>query len=109
MQELGITALAQVTMSKLIEDYQALGKFLRGLGFEAVAFSYPQRVRLGSTSLAWSESSRLVNFTDRELVSVFVAVDSLRRSFPVSNPSASVADMKRHLLGKPEHFVCYGG
>jgi MoaA/NifB/PqqE/SkfB family radical SAM enzyme len=109
MQELGIMALAQVTMSKLIEDYQALGTFLRGLGFEAVAFSYPQRVRLGSTSLAWSENSQLVNFTDRELASAFVAVDTLRSSFPVSNPSASIADMKRHLLGQPEHFVCYGG
>ena len=109
MQELGITALAQVTISKLIGDYQALGTFLRGLGFEAVAFSYPQRVRLGSTSLAWSESSRLVNFTDRELASAFFDVDSLRKSVPVSNPSASIADMKRHLLGQPEHFVCYGG
>jgi MoaA/NifB/PqqE/SkfB family radical SAM enzyme len=109
MRKLGITALAQVTMSKLIEDYQALGTFLRGLGFEAVAFSYPQRVRLGSTSLAWSDSSKSVNFTDGELVSAFVAVDTLRRTFPVSNPSASIADMKRHLLSQPEHFVCYGG
>lgn len=108
-REMGIAAIAQVTMSKLIEDYQVLGTFLRDLGFEAVAFSYPQRLRLGSTSLAWSDSSRLVNFTDHELASAFVAVDSLRRSFPVSNPSASIADMKRHLLGQPEHFVCYGG
>jgi MoaA/NifB/PqqE/SkfB family radical SAM enzyme len=108
-QELGITTLAQVTMSKLIDDYQALGTFLRRLGFAAVAFSYPQRVRLGSTSLAWSDSSKLVNFTDAELASAFVAVDTLRKAFRVSNPSASIADMKRHLRGQPEHFVCYGG
>ena len=93
----------------MIEDYQALGTFLRGLGFEAVAFSYPQRVRLGSTSLAWSESSKLLNFTDGELVSAFVAVDALRSAFPVCNPSASTADMKRHPRGQPEQFVCYGG
>jgi MoaA/NifB/PqqE/SkfB family radical SAM enzyme len=109
MQKLGITALAQVTMSKLINDYQALGTFLRGLGFQAVAFSYPQRRRLGSTSLAWSDSSKLLNFTDGELVSDFVAVDALRSAFPVCNPSASIADMKRHLRGQPEQFVCYGG
>src|SRR5438270_1048046 len=62
MPELGITAIAQVAMSKLITDYQALGPFLQDLGFEAVAFSYPQRARLGSSSLAWSDSSSLVNF-----------------------------------------------
>src|SRR5690348_15689584 len=109
MRKLGITALAQVTISRLIDDYIALGEFLRSLGFEAVAFSYPQRTRLGSTSLAWSESSKLVNFTDAELASAFTRVDNLRRAFPVSNPSASIADMKRHLLGQQEHFVCYGG
>jgi hypothetical protein len=27
----------------------------------------------------------------------------------VNNPRASVADMKRHLRGEPERFVCYGG
>lgn len=109
MPELGITPIAQVAMSKLINDYQALGPFLSDLGFEAVAFSYPQRMRLGSSSLAWSDSSNLVNFTDRELVSAFEAVDDLRRTFPVNNPRSSVADMKRHLLKKPEHFACYGG
>jgi len=41
---------------------------LRDLGFQAVTFSYPQRARLGSSSLAWSTDSCLVNFTDSELV-----------------------------------------
>ena len=109
MPELGITAIAQVAMSKLIDDYEALGVFLRDLGFKAVTFSYPQRMRLGSSSLAWSDSSNLMNFTDGELVSAFDAVDDLRRTFPVNNPRASVADMKRHLLRKPEHFACYAG
>ena len=109
MPELGITPIAQVAMSKLINDYRALAPFLHDLGFQAVAFSYPQRMRLGSSSLAWSDSSSLVNFTDRELTSAFDAVDQLRRTFPVNNPRASVADMKRHLLKKPEHFSCYAG
>jgi hypothetical protein len=45
MPKLGMTALAQVTMSKLIRDYLALVPLLRQFGFEAVAFSYPQRAR----------------------------------------------------------------
>src|SRR5207248_1612807 len=109
MPSLGMTPLAQVTISKLIGDYHALVPLLRDLGFVAVAFSYPQRARLGSSSLAWSADSRLVNFTTPELIAAFDAVDGLRSEFPVNNPRASVADMKRHLHGEPERFVCYGG
>ena len=104
-----MTPIAQVTMSKLIGDYQALVPQLRALGFSAVAFSYPQKIRLGSSSLAWSDSSALVNFTNDELAEAFDAVDSLRRVFPVNNPRASIEDMKRHLRRNPERFVCYGG
>jgi len=50
-----------------------------------------------------------MKFTDAELVRAFEGVDGLRNSFPVNNPRASTADMKRHLLREPEHFVCYGG
>jgi hypothetical protein len=109
MPSLGMTALAQVTMSKLIGDYRTLVPLLRNLGFSAVAFSYPQQARLGSSSLAWSSDSRLVNFKSTELVEAFDAVDDLRSVFPVNNPRASVADMKQHLRGQPERFVCYGG
>ena len=109
MPDLGMTALAQVTMSKLIDDYRSLVPLLQKLGFEAVAFSYPQRIRLGSTSLAWSADSSLVRFTDGELRHAFESVDDLRDVFRVNNPRASIADMKRHLLREPERFVCYGG
>jgi MoaA/NifB/PqqE/SkfB family radical SAM enzyme len=109
MPSLGMTALAQVTMSKLIDDYRTLVPLLRNLGFSAVAFSYPQQARLGSSSLAWSSDSRLVNFDSTELVEAFNAVDDLRSVFRVNNPRASVADMKQHLRGNPEQFVCYGG
>ena len=109
MRKLGMTPLAQVTMSKLIGDYRALVPLLQQLGFDAVAFSYPQRTRLGSSSLAWSADSDLMKFTDAELVHAFEAVDDLRSAFRVNNPHASIADMKRHLSGKPERFVCYGG
>jgi MoaA/NifB/PqqE/SkfB family radical SAM enzyme len=109
MPALGMTPLAQITMNKLISDYHALVPMLRDLGFAAVAFSYPQKAKLGSTTLAWSSNSALVNFTDPELIHAFEAVDDLRGEFPVNNPRASVADMKRHLHGEPEQFVCYGG
>jgi MoaA/NifB/PqqE/SkfB family radical SAM enzyme len=109
MSRLGMTALAQVTMSKLITDYNALAPMLRDLGFDAIAFSYPQSARLGSSSLAWSDSSKLVNFTPAELIQAFDAVDELRGGCVVNNPRESVADMKRHLRGEEEQFVCYGG
>jgi MoaA/NifB/PqqE/SkfB family radical SAM enzyme len=106
---LGMTSYAQVTMNKLISDYGALVPTLRELGFAAVAFSYPQRAALGSTTLAWSSDSELVNFTDAELAAAFDAVNDLRSAFPVNNPRASIADMKRLLSGEPQRFVCYGG
>lgn len=104
-----MTPIAQVTMSKLVRNYRDLVPMLEDLGLNAVAFSYPQRARLGSSSLAWSAESKLVNFEDRELTAAFDAVDDLRNVFPVNNPRASVADMKRHLDRKPERFECYGG
>jgi MoaA/NifB/PqqE/SkfB family radical SAM enzyme len=109
MPGLGMTPVAQVTMSKLIDDYHALVPLLRELGFEAVAFSYPQRTRLGSSSLAWSADSKLMDFTDSELAEAFEAVDDLRNAFQVNNPRASLDDMKRHLRSEPQRFVCYGG
>jgi len=109
MPDLGMTPVAQVTMSKLIDDYRALAPLLRDLGLTAVAFSYPQNLRLGSSSLAWSADSKLVNFTKDELTKAFDCIDDLRQVFPVNNPRASIADMKRHLNGEPEKFVCYGG
>src|SRR6202035_1849219 len=96
MRQLGMTPLAQVTMSKLLGDYRQLAPLLRELGFDAVAFSYPQTARLGSSSLAWSSDSQLMSFTNAEMVAAFDSVDVLRAEFPVNNPSASVADMKRH-------------
>ena len=93
----------------MIREYGTLVPLLGDLAFSAVAFSYPQRARLGSSSLACSADSRLVNFTDQELLRALDAIDNLRSIFPVNNPPASVGDMKRHLRGEREHFVCYGG
>jgi MoaA/NifB/PqqE/SkfB family radical SAM enzyme len=109
MPDLGMTAIAQVTMSKLIRDYAALVPMLQGLGLHAVAFSYPQRARLGSSSLAWSATSRLVSFSEPELADAFHRANQLRDRFPVNNPRASMTDMKKHVEGDAQRFVCYGG
>ena len=91
--ELGMNPVAQVTISKLIRDYRALVPFLQDLGFEAIAFSYPQGVRLGSSSLAWSADSELVRFTDHELAKAFDQVDALREVVQVNNPHASLENL----------------
>jgi len=79
----------------LIDDYKALVPTLQDPGFAAVAFSYPQRTALGSTTLAWSSESQLVNYTNAELIEAFNAVNGLRDLFPVNNPTASIADIER--------------
>jgi MoaA/NifB/PqqE/SkfB family radical SAM enzyme len=109
MRELKMDALASVTMSRLVGDYRRLAPLLAELGFRAVTFSYPQRLPHGSTSLIWSDDCDLMDFDEGELVRAFEAIDDLRELFPVTNPRASIADMKRHLRGEPEHFGCYGG
>ncbi len=109
MRELGMSAFASVTMSKLIDDYRRLAAPLTELGFSAMTFSYPQKVPHGSTSLIWSDDCDLVDFDQEQLLRAFDAIDGLRPLFPVTNPRASVADMQRHLRGEPEQFVCYGG
>src|SRR2546422_8177402 len=99
MPSLGMTALAQVTMSKLIDDYRALVPLLHDLGFEAVTFSHPPRIRLGSSSLAWSADSDLMNFTDPELVQALQAGDGLRKPLCFKNPRSSVGRQQTHLWG----------
>ena len=109
MPSLGITPIAQIAMSKLITDYRTLIPLARDLGFRALTFSYPQQAPLGSSSLAWSATSKLVQFMPDELQSAFDQVNAIRRLFPVNNPSASIADMKRHLRQEQEKFVCCAG
>ena len=109
MPSLGITPISQIAMSKLITDYRTLIPLARDLGFRALTFSYPQQARLGSSSLAWSATSKLVQFMPDELQSAFDQVNAIRKLFPVNNPSASIADMKRHVRQEQEKFVCYAG
>lgn len=105
----GVMPVASVAMTRLIGDYYALAAFLRKLGFAAVTFSYPRKAALGSSSLVWSEDSDLVDFSSSDLIAAFDAVEAMRAVFPVQNPRASIADMKRRLQGEAERFVCLAG
>jgi MoaA/NifB/PqqE/SkfB family radical SAM enzyme len=102
-----IGTTASVTMSRLIEDYQALPQFLKSLGFDSVTFSYPLTT-LASSYLGYAESN-LVDYTPEELDQRFEAVKALKQEFHVVNPTASIEDMQRHLKGEPEKFGCLGG
>jgi MoaA/NifB/PqqE/SkfB family radical SAM enzyme len=102
-----IGTTASVTMSRLIDDYQALPNFLKSLGFDSVTFSYPLTT-LASSYLGYAESN-LVDYTPAELDQRFEAVKALKKAFHVVNPTASIEDMQRHLKGEPEKFGCLGG
>lgn len=104
----GLPRLASVTVSRLV-DFDALPDALRDLGFSAVTFSYPRVEPFGSSSLVFGGASDLVSFTPEELLAAFDAIDAMRSRFPVMNPAASVADMRRHVRGEPEVFACVGG
>jgi MoaA/NifB/PqqE/SkfB family radical SAM enzyme len=107
LKALKIQSTASVTMSRLIEDYQALPYFLKDLGFEAVTFSYPL-TRLHSSFLGHADSA-LVRYTKDELLQAFEAIKRLKEVFTVINPSASIEEMQRFLRGEPQRFPCLGG
>jgi MoaA/NifB/PqqE/SkfB family radical SAM enzyme len=104
----GIYTLASVTVNRLVR-YDALPELLARLGFDAVTFSYPRRKPFGSSSLVYSENSKLIDFDTVELDRALEAIKSLKRHFPVINPAASIDDMHHHLHGDPEVFSCVGG
>lgn len=107
--ECGLQTTASITASKLIEDYERLPEFLASLGFTSCTFSYPISA-LASSCLSYG-SSGSVSYTPRELLVVFDRIQRLKDNGRclVLNPSASLADMCRHLRGEPERFGCLAG
>ncbi|MFQ5955018.1 MAG: radical SAM protein [Kiloniellales bacterium] len=104
----GIKTVASVTINRLIDDYERLAHTLRELGFETVTFTYPKR-ELHSSSLVFSDSSSLIDFSDDELVERLEAVKRLKRRFSVLNPAESLSEMIRFVRGEPQMFPCFGG
>ena len=109
LQARGVTVIASVAMTRLIPDYLALARFVKGLGFSAITFSYPRKAALGSNSLVWSEDSELVDMSTAELLAAFDGAESARSIIPVHNPRAGLADMRRRLTGQGERFTCHAG
>lgn len=106
-KQYNIGTTASVTMSRLIDDYTQLPKFLTSLGFDSVTFSYPLTT-LASNYLGYADSN-LVDYTVEELQERFEAIKALKKQFHVVNPTASIEDMQNHLRGEPEQFGCLGG
>jgi MoaA/NifB/PqqE/SkfB family radical SAM enzyme len=103
-----VPVMASVTVNKLI-DFAALPDTLRQLGFDAVTFSYPRKDPFGSSSLVYDEESDLIDYSEAELLAALDAILEVKKRFPVLNPAASVRDIQRHVMGKPERFACVGG
>jgi MoaA/NifB/PqqE/SkfB family radical SAM enzyme len=74
----GLPTFASVTVNRLVQ-YDALPKVLGDLGFDCIVFSYPRRKPLGSSSLAYSKHSRLIDYDFAELVHIFEAIKSLKK------------------------------
>jgi MoaA/NifB/PqqE/SkfB family radical SAM enzyme len=104
----GVPTLASVTVNRLVR-YEELPKTLADLGFDSVIFSYPRRQPFGSSSLVYSENSRLIDFDSTELVRALEAIKSLKGRFPVMNPTASIDDIERYARGEEQLFACVGG
>jgi MoaA/NifB/PqqE/SkfB family radical SAM enzyme len=107
LKQLGIHSTASVTMSRLIDDYDALPPFLKSLGFDTVTFSYPLTT-LGSSFLGHADSA-LVSYSRDELHRAFEDVKKLKRQIDVVNPTASLEEMQRFLRKEPQRYPCLGG
>src|SRR5215469_12035004 len=103
-----IATLASITVNRLVR-YEALPELLTDLGFDAATFSYPRKEPFGSSSLVYGGDSALVDFTQTELIEALESIKSLKKRFPVLNPTASIEDIQRHVRGEPETFACVGG
>jgi MoaA/NifB/PqqE/SkfB family radical SAM enzyme len=107
LRERGFNPTASVTVSRLVGDFGLLPRFLKGLGFGKVTFSYPLNY-LGSSYLSFS-SSPLIDFSREELIEVFRRLIELKKEMPVLNPRASLEEMIRTLKGEPPRFPCLAG
>jgi len=103
----GIPVQASVTINRLVR-YDELPETLRRLGFDDVAFSYPRREPLGSSSLVYGESD-LVDLDRDELLAALDAISRLKKRLPVLNPRASLAEVARYVRGEPQRVPCIGG
>lgn len=107
LRSAGINSTASVTISKLIQNYEALPGFLKSLGFHYMTFSYPLQT-LGSSYLGYSDS-QLVHFGREELIDIFETIKRMKKDFHIVNNTVSLTEMQRFLSDKKQDFTCLGG
>uniref|UniRef100_A0A7V6DNF3 Radical SAM protein n=1 Tax=Desulfobacca acetoxidans TaxID=60893 RepID=A0A7V6DNF3_9BACT len=109
LHQAGIRTVASVTMSRLIDDVQALLHFVRGLGFTQLTFSYPL-TRLASSYLGFADSC-LVKFSPAEADHLFAQILDFKERSPVQilNPRVGLEEARRQLQGLPSRFPCLAG
>jgi len=108
-REAGLKAVASVTLSRLVDDLDALAYFVRGLGFTQLTFSYPL-TGLESSYLGFADH-HLVNFSPEELDRRFCQILDLKTRSPlvILNPRVAVEEARRQLRGLPSRFPCLAG
>ena len=109
VHQAGIKAVASVTVSRLISDFDDLVNFVRDLGFNRLTFSYPL-TRLNSSYLGFAEND-LVVFSHKELDRLFSQIIELKRRSPITilNPWLALEDVRRGFNGHSSRFPCLAG
>jgi MoaA/NifB/PqqE/SkfB family radical SAM enzyme len=109
MRRAGLNPVASVTLSRLITDLGEMLRFLEGLGFRRVTFSYPI-TRLNSSYLGFADHDS-VDFSPEELYEWFGRVKALKgtTSLNILNPSLALGELQRRLHGRPARFPCLAG
>jgi MoaA/NifB/PqqE/SkfB family radical SAM enzyme len=109
IHQAGIRTVASVTVSRLIDDVEALLRFVRDLGFSQLTFSYPL-TSLDSSYLGYADSS-LVKFSPAELDRWFTQILELKERSPVHilNPRLGLEEARRQMQGLPSRFPCLAG
>jgi MoaA/NifB/PqqE/SkfB family radical SAM enzyme len=109
LRQAGLAPVASVTLSRLVDDLKALSRFLEGLGFRRLTFSYPL-TRLNSSYLGFANHYS-VDFTPAELYHWFGQIKELKASSPLAilNPSQGLSDLQRQLASRSSRFPCLAG
>ncbi len=109
IQRAGLKAVASVTLSRLLDDLDALAGFVQDLGFKHLTFSYPL-TGLDSSYLGFADH-HLVNLSPEELDRRFCQILDLknRSSLIILNPRVAVEEARRQLRGLSSRFPCLAG
>ncbi len=105
----GLFPVASVTLSRLIDDLEALLGFVSSLGFDGLTFSYPL-TELRSSYLGYAAHD-LVSYTPGELDALFSRILAFQRQapLPILNSRQALLDLKRRLRRRPRRFPCLAG